>query len=163
MSIIQFQATGFIFNPNKLDEMNLLINFASTIGIFTLWCIANWAICTLLDGKGTFKEIWIFSAYSRLFYVLSVIPIVLLSNMLTRDEGLFLTIFETVQIGYSVFMMTAAVKAVHQYTFKKTVFSMALTVAGIVLIIVIILLFFSLFSQIWSFGSTLVQEILMRM
>ncbi len=162
MSVIEFQFTGFIFNSNKLDEMNLLINFASTIGIFFLWCVSNWAVCTLLDGKGTFKEIWIFSAYTRLFYVLSVIPVTIISNVLTRDEGLFLNIFQTVQAGFSVFMMTAAIKAVHQYTFKKTVFSMALTVAGIVLIIVIILLFFSLFSQIWSFGSTLVQEVLMR-
>ncbi len=54
MSIIEFQFTGFIFNGNKLDEMNLLINFASTVGIFILWCVSNWAVCTLLDGMGKF-------------------------------------------------------------------------------------------------------------
>lgn len=161
-SIIEYQFTGFIFNRNRLDNMNIFILIASTWGVAILWSLANWGLCTLQDGKGTFKEIWVGFAYSRMTYVITIIPVVLISNVLTRDEGFFLTVLQTVIQLWGILQLVLATKAAHQYTMKKTVGSMLLTLIGIILIVIVILLFVSLFAQLWSFISTIVQEIMMR-
>lgn len=163
LTILDYQYTGFIFNPNRLDRMNLLILFASSIGAFFLWCVCNWAVCTLFDGKGTFKEVWIFSGYSRLTWVIMQIPIIILSRVLVRDEAFFLGLIMAIQTILSVLQMLLAVKAAHQYTLKKTIGSALLTILGMVLVILILLLFVSLFAQIWSFVQTIAQEIMMRL
>ncbi len=163
LSIFEYQYTGFVFNGNRLDQMNIFVLLGSTAGVFVLWCIANWAMSTLMDGKGTFREVWIYTAYSRMTAVVWTIPIIILSNVLTRDEGFFLNLAVYAVQGITYLNLLLAVKAVHQYTMKKTVVSILLTVVGIVLIVIIGLLFVSLFTQMWSFITTVVREILMRM
>ncbi|MFA6936716.1 MAG: YIP1 family protein [Treponema sp.] len=162
MQILEYQYTGFSFNGNRLDEMNIFVILGSTFGIFLLWCVCNWGVCTLFDGKGTFKEVWIFSAYALLFYVILIPIIILLSNVLYQGEAFFLGLVQVVQKLYLILQMVLAVKAVHQYTMKKTVGSILLTLLGIVLVVLVILLFVSLFTQMWSFLETVFQEILMR-
>lgn len=163
LSIFEYQYTGFVFNGNRLDQMNVFVLLGSTVGVFVLWCVANWAMSTLMDGKGTFREVWIYTAYSRMTAVVWTIPIVLLSNVLTRDEGFFLNLAVYAVQGITYLNLLLAVKAVHQYTMRKTVASILLTVVGIVLIVIIGLLFVSLFTQMWSFITTVVREIMMRM
>ena len=162
LKIIEYQFMGFQFNGQRLDRMNIFILFGSSIGIFFLWCVCNWGVCTLFDGKGTFKEVWIFSAYSLMTYVLMDIPIVILSNCLVQDEGFFIQLVIYIQTGLTGLNLLLAAKAAHQYTLKKTIGSALLTLLGIVLVIIIILLFVSLFTQMWSFLETIFQEILMR-
>lgn len=161
-AILEYQYTGFIFNKNRLDDMNIFIIIASTIGFALLWTITNWALCTLQDGKGTFREIWINFAYSRMTYIITILPIILLSNVLTAEEGFFLNILIYCVNIYSILQLLLATKAAHQYTMKKTIFSMLLTLLGCLLVIMIVLLFVSLFAQLWSFISTIAQEIMMR-
>lgn len=160
--IFEYQYMGFIFNDNRLDRMNLFIILGSTFGVFLLWVVCNWGVCTLFDGKGTFREIWIFSAYSRMSWILLEIPIILLSRFVVREEAFWLNLIITVQQAWAIIQLLLCAKAVHQYTLKKTILSALLTVLGMVLVVLIVLLFVSLFAQMWSFVQTLFQEILMR-
>jgi tetratricopeptide (TPR) repeat protein len=162
MSIFEYQYTGFIFNGNRLDQMNIFVLFGSTVGVFVLWCIANWSMSALMDGKGTFREVWIYTAYSLMTSVLWSIPIILLSNVLTRDEGFFLSLVVYAVQGITYLNLLLAVKAMHQYTLRKTIGSILLTAIGIVLIVIIGLLFVSLFTQMWSLITTVTREIMMR-
>lgn len=161
-TILEYQFTGFIFNDNRLDNMNVFVLIASTWGVAILWSIANWGLCTLQDGKGTFKEIWVNFAYTRMTYVLTIIPIIILSNVLTADEGFFLNVLIYVIQIWGIIQLLLATKAAHQYTMGKTVGSMLLTLLGVILIVMVGMLFVSLFAQLWSFISTLAQEIMMR-
>jgi hypothetical protein len=162
MDIVGYQFTGFCFNYNRLDQMNLAINLASTIGVFFLWAVSNWGVSTLQEGKGTFKEIWIFSAYSRMTVVLTMIPMVIVSHLLCQEEGMFLQMASWVVDAWSALQMLVAIRAVHQYEMRQTIVSILLTILGILLIFIILALFVSLFSQVYAFGSTIFQEILLR-
>jgi tetratricopeptide (TPR) repeat protein len=163
LSVLEYQYTGFVFNVNRLDQMNIFVLAGSTIGVFILWCVANWGMSTLMDGKGTFREVWIYTAYSRMTAVVWTIPVILLSNVLTRDEGFFINLLVYVVDGITFLNLLLAIKAVHQYTMKKTIGSILLTVLGMILIVIIGLLFVSLFMQMWSFITTIVREVMMRM
>lgn len=162
LSILEYQYTGFVFNMNRLDRMNIFIILGSTIGVFLLWTVCNWGVCTLFDGKGTFREIWIFSAYSRMSWILLEIPIIILTRVLVREESFWLGLVISIQQIWSIVQLILAAKAAHQYTLGKTIVSTIFTIIGMILVVLVILLFVSLFTQMWSFITTLTQEILMR-
>ncbi len=163
LAIVEYQFTGFIFNPNRLDRMNILAIFGMTVGVFALWSIANWGVSTLHDGKGTFKEIWIFSAYSLIPLILISLPIVLVSNVLVMEEGTFMYIFKIAGYIWFGLHFLLAIRGVHQYEMGTTVWSILLSALGIAFIVIVAVLFISLFMQVYGFGATLVQEVLLRL
>lgn len=88
-TFISRTSTGFIFNMNKPTDINLWIIFLQTVVIVVLWVLTNWALCTLMDGEGTIREIWIASNYALMPQVLLTIPVVLISHVLTYEETAF--------------------------------------------------------------------------
>jgi tetratricopeptide (TPR) repeat protein len=161
-NIVGYQFKGFIFNTNRLDQMNVAMILVSTMGTALMWCVANWGVCALQDGKGTFKEIWIFSGYSRATTILATIAVVAMSNVLVSEEGMFLAIVWYAAEAWTWLQLALAIRAVHLFEMKQTAISIGLTILGIVLMVIVISLFLSLFSQVFTFGSTIFQEILMR-
>lgn len=61
--ILSKQLTGFIFNTEIDQDFNLFSELLGVIVPVLLWCVANWSITTLMDGEGSFKDIYIATAY----------------------------------------------------------------------------------------------------
>lgn len=162
VSIFIRQNTGFPFNYNILENFNIIYTAVSTIGLFVLWVVANWAVSTMMDGEGKFKEIWIFSAYAILPFVLLMIPVTVISNCLTRDEAAFFQMAYFITYAWTAICIIMAVKEVHQYTLKRTILIILLTVVGIALVVVIYSIVYSMFFQLIGFISTIFNEIMLR-
>lgn len=161
--ILTWQSTGFIFNPNKPNEMNLYLILVKTLVLFSLWVVANWALCTLMDGEGRFADIWVASAYALLPYIITLAVVAVLSNFLVMQEGSFLECAMVIGQGWSIVLMFFAMQVIHQYSVKKTLVSMALTVVGIGIILFLCILLFSLFQQLYIFVYTIYSEIKFRL
>ena len=157
------QTTGFIFNFNRVDKLNLLMEFSRTILPFILWVVANWSLCTLMDGEGRFSEIWISTVYALWPYIIVSVPGTILSNLLAEREGAFLGMIQGIALGWSLILLILAMKEIHQYTLKKTLISMLLTVFGMGVIIFLGVLIFSLFQQLFLFLYTVYSEIKFRL
>ena len=84
------------------------------------------------------------------------------SNVLIVDESAFLTVLEVGALLLTFLMLFISSMIVHQYTFKKTVFSMILTVLGISAVIFLMLLTLSMFQQLGTFLNTVFREIIQR-
>jgi len=160
--VFSYTETGYIFNYNRPERLSLPMVFATTVLPVLLWCVANWSICTLMDGEGKFSEIFISTSYSIMPLVVTTVPVALISKVLTLEEGPFLTIFSTFLTLWIAINLFVSSMVVHQYTFSKTVASMLLTVFGIAVILFLTVLLFSLFQQVYTFFATVTQEILFR-
>ena len=161
--ILARQLTGFIFNPFRVDKLNILSLIPGTIILFMVWVISNWGFCTLLDGEGTFKEIWIVSAYALVPYIIFTLAQIFLSNFITLEGGVFLNWIFQLGRCWSVIMIIVALHEVHQYTFKKTFASIILTILGMCIIAFLTLLTFSLYNQVVVFFRTVYNEIIYRL
>lgn len=161
-SIAKKQLTAFIFNYNDPDKFNILVELITTIGLFLLFVIINWAVTTLLEGKGKVGEIFCSSAYALLPYVVSVFISVALSHFTVTDEGAFLTIIEIVGLLWSLFLLVFVLREIHEYTFGKVFKSLFLTVVGMAFVIFICMLFVSLIEQLVSFIGSLFNELMYR-
>ena len=154
--------TNFKFNYRHLTDVNILYILASTIGLFLLWTGINWAITTLLDGKGKIREIFVSTSYALIPYVASLYICLGLSHALTMEETTFMTIVRAAGLLYSLLIFVAAHCTVHDYSLKKAVFSILLTAAGILFVLFLMVLFFGLLQQVILFAQTIYMELHLR-
>lgn len=162
VSILQRQVTGFAFNENRTDQFHLLFTLISTLGVFAAFVLCNWSITTILDGKGRLKEIWCYCAYALVPYILGTAVVILLSNLLTTDEAAFLTMAQWIVTVWTGLSLLMALKEVHMYTLGRTILTVLLTLAGLVIILIVCALCYTILSQLVDFIGNVVTELRMR-
>ncbi|MBR4554816.1 MAG: YIP1 family protein [Ruminococcus sp.] len=156
------QLTGFQFNTAYVKVFNIVPLMVQSVVYFFTWVIANWALCTLFDGEGTLKKICIYSAYALVPYILCSYISIFISNFIVSDERIWMTAIYYLGLIWSVVLMIQAMKAVHQYSFKKTIVSMLFTIVAMLLILFLAILLLSLFQQVYVFGYSIYTEIAYR-
>lgn len=161
-SVAKRQLTAFVFNYNNPEKFNVLVILASTIGLFLLFVVINWAVTTLLAGKGKIGEIYCSVAYALFPYIITVFLSVAASHFAVADEGAFLTIIEVVGLIWSLFLLISVLREIHEYTFGKVFKSLLITVAGMAFVLFIGMLFVSLIEQLISFITSLFNELMYR-
>lgn len=158
-SVLEYQATDFVFNFNRIQNLNIWTMLIKTVLIFLLWTISNWAFCTLFDGEGTLGQIFSVSALALIPYIIVLLLKVIISTFLIKEEGIFLTWIVSIGQVYSVFILLSGIQIIHGYTFKKTLFSALISIIGIAVILFIFILLFSLLQQFIAFLITIFTEI----
>lgn len=156
------QLTGFQFNTAYVKIFNVIPLLVQSVVYFFTWVIGNWALCTLFDGEGTLKKICIYSAYALVPYIVCTFIAVFMSNFLVQEEAIWIYAINYLGIGWSLVLMIQAMKAVHQYSFTKTIVSMIFTVIAMLLILFLAILLLSLFQQVYVFGYSIYTEIAYR-
>ena len=157
------QYTGFIFNTRNLAKLNIYIEILSVALPFILWCIVNWSMTTLMDGKGTFKDIYIATAYSFVPIIIINIPATILSHFLTMQEGTFYNFLLVFSIIWSLILLFFGTMTIHDFNVGKMVYTAILTVIGIGFVLFIGMLFFSLINKVLIFINQIYLEVYMRL
>ncbi len=154
---------GFQFYISYDKIFNVVPFILKSVVIFAAWTIGNRAVCTFLDGEGTLRNICIYSAYALVPYIAQSFINTLLSHILIRDEFVFMEAIRIIGVCWTIMLLFSAVKAVHQYSFKQTVFAVIFTVAAMLIMLFLLVLFMSLIQQIYLFISTIYMEISYRL
>lgn len=154
--------TAFLFNQNRLSEVNVLVDIITVSLVFFLWCAANWCTTSLMDGKGKMGDIVTAMGYALFPIVLLRLPMVLLSHVITLEEGAFYYIIGFIAYAWTALLVFTGTMMTHEYTLGKTVFTCLITVVGMGIILFIGLLFFNVISEIIVFISTVYKEIRFR-
>lgn len=147
----------------NLQHFNVYIYMAQTIVPLALWSISNWAITTLLDGKGRLKEIYMATAYAFTPAVIMNIAVMIISPVLIETEWALVSIFLNLGTVWSVGLVLAAMMMIHDYSLSKTILSSFITIVGIGVILFVFGIFFSLISDGIAFIVSIYKEIAFRL
>lgn len=161
--IIKFSYESSIVNDVNPLDLNSIKEIATVLILVFLFTVGNWAVITLMEGKGTYKEIFMVTGYALFPLVIVGIPAVFISNLLTMDEMAIynlVIIFAYIATFWFLFM---GILNIHEYSLFKTIWSLLLTAVAMLVMIFFALLFFSLLQEIISFVSVLWQEINLRL
>ena len=161
--VLKLICTNFQFISAPIQHINVFEEIGSLLLPFIVLCIANWAMTTLFDGKGRFKDIYIGMCYALVPYVLIQLPMILVSNMLTFEEASFYSVLLTISVIWCVFLVFTGLMEVHDYGPGKTFIFLIVTVVGAAVIIFLILVFFSLLSDALSYFVSMYREIVFRL
>ena len=81
LQCVRYQYTGFIFNVNPIQDMNSISIFIAAVVLPLLFCVSNWSVATLFNGKGTLGDIYVMLCYSMVPMILFGAAAVLISNI----------------------------------------------------------------------------------
>ncbi|MDF2610468.1 MAG: hypothetical protein K0R92_1942 [Lachnospiraceae bacterium] len=162
-NICKLQYTSFVFNKVYMPEENIWILLASVLFPLALWSVGNWALTTLFNGKGRLNQVYMATCYAMTPYVLIQLPLIVLSNMITVEEGALYSVLSILSLIWVVMLILSAMMQIHEYSLSKTLLFTIASIFAMLVMIFILLIFFSMISQGLSYFISLVREILFRM
>ena len=160
--IVAVTSGGFLFTGFDTFTFNALFSLARTAGLIILWSVVNWAVCSLLEGKGTFKEVFCVTTYSILPLIFYNIIFLVLSNVLPLSTAVFLNGINVVAILYTAFLLIVGMINVHEYSFKKFVTTSVITLLGMILVVFIGFVMAILLQEFLNFFASVYTELVYR-
>ncbi len=161
--VMKLQFTSFVFLKVYWEGINIFLYIASVLFPLALWCVGNWGLTTLFDGKGTLRQIYMATCYGLTPYPLIQFPLIAFSNVVTIDEAEFYGVLSVISLLWAALLILAAMIQIHEYTVKKTLLFTVATGFSMLVMIFILLLFFSMISQGIAYFISVGRELLFRM
>ncbi len=156
-------STGYDMNAFTAEDSSLLRTSVITVMIFFMVAISNWCFCTLLDGKGKLKDIYIVICYSLTVLLIGDAVVTFASNFVTTEEVMILTSLQMVCYAYFVFLLIAGLGTVHEYSFAGNLASMVMTIVAAAVILFIGVLLFTMLERMFSFVVSVAEEMMRRL
>ncbi len=156
--VLDLLARGYLFRAvdiNRVNPVSIVIMFWIPLA---LWLVGNAMIGSIGEGEGSFKQIYIATAYAFAPYLLLTPFKVLLSHGLTLNEGFLIRLGGVFIIGWTVCLFFLSVKEIQRYRFGETLKSIFLVFFFMIMVIVAVAIVYLLFGQIVSFVNEIVKE-----
>ena len=96
-------------------------------------------------------------------YPLIQFPMILLSNVVTKEEGTFYHFAVVLSLAWAALLIICAMIEIHEYSLSKTLLFMVASVFAMMVMVFILLLFFSMISQGIAYFVSIAKEIMFRM
>lgn len=157
------QYTGFLFNYRNPLTTNIYVEMSAILVPFFLYWVVNWAATTLLNGKGTLRDIYIATAYGLTPLVLLLVPATILSNFLILEEAALFYLLTVLSVIWSLTLVFVGTMVIHDYTASKNVVMSVVSGIGVGLVIFLMLLGVSIIAQLSTFVLDVYQEIVFRL
>jgi len=160
--VLTAQLTGFIFNTRNPDNFSVINVFAVSVGGFGVVFAAHYAVSTFLPSEANLRQLFITLAYPLLPYIAIQLILIVLSNLVAMEMGIFLEVLNAVGIGWAALMLVLGMVQTHRISFSLVLADLALTAVGSGIILFFMLLLYSLFQQIYIFLYTILNEVMFR-
>ncbi len=159
-----YNAVGqsYVFNPRGATS-SVLMQFVAVLVPFFLWVTANWCLTTLFEGEGSYKDIFVASAYALLPLPLIMIPATLLTHILAASESGIVSLLIAVAWVWAILLIVFGAQVTHDYTLGRNFLTTLGTILGMVILMFIAILFSTLLTKIISFVSNIIVELNYRM
>lgn len=153
---------GYVYIPSDVRTIELGDTVLKNLIPFILWCGANWGLTTLMDGEGSFRDIFIASSYSLMPIVLLGIPIVIFSNFIIPHEVQFTNFLNGLSYGWAFGLIFFGVLVTNAYSLIKNTVTTVFSIVGMGFIAFISVLFINILQKMGNFFITIYNEIIFR-
>lgn len=153
---------SYLFNTAYTQDISIPWEYLTLLIPIGLWVVSNWCITTLADGEGRLRDIYLFTGYAMqpvaMLYFLSI-P---LSYLLVTEEGMYLTLIQSIALLWFVFLLFCGNTVIHQYSGSKSLLAILISVVGIAIMIFVALLLLTSYQKIASLVVNISQELTYR-
>ena len=161
--VLKLIATNFQFISAPIQHINVFEEMGSLLLPFIVLCVANWAMTTLFEGKGRFKDIYMGMCYALVPYILIQLPLVGISHVISFDEYAYYSVLASISVLWCAGLAFVGLMQVHDYSAGKTVVFIIATIFGAMVIFFLVLVFFSLLSDAVGYFVSLYREVVFRL
>ncbi len=151
--------TGYIFTGSDNSYDTIVSSILSVVLPVGLWVVSNWCLTTLMEGEGTFKDVFIATSYAIAPVGVIILITTIWSNFAVAGEGTLLTMINSVAFAWAGILLFFGTMVTHGYSFGKNLATVILTIIAMAFLMFLILLFSSLMGKIVSFISGIIVEL----
>ena len=158
-NIVTLYGTSFHFATRDPGQINWLPELSRMLLPWLSWCVANYLITLILDGEGKFSQIFVFSSYCLVPYILISLITMGLSHILSLDNGATMTFLQNLMYVWMAVLFLLGVSIVHDYSMKGSVGVSLLSVVTVVLVWGVAVLLYGLVGSFFGFIIDIAREI----
>jgi hypothetical protein len=162
-NIFKQQFAGFLFNPLKFQNPNVLFALVQIFIVSILFCVGNWSITTLLDGEGKFRDIVMVFGYSCYSIAIIQIPLTIVTNICSYSELPLIQVISGLSMIWFFEVLFFGIMTIHQYSVFKMLATTLLTIVAMMVLAFIYLLFFNFISQFVLLFISIYKELSFRL
>ena len=160
LAVLRATLSGFLYGGSA--DINPFMTAGSVFLPILLFVLANWCITTLMEGEGRMGDIYKGVCYALMPMALGQVLLLVLSNVLTLEEG---AIYNVIFYGlwvYTIFLLLAGNMLAHGFTMGRTVAAAIVTVLAMAIIVFLLYLFFNLLFEVGGFVMQIYREMAFR-
>lgn len=152
---------GYIFGSGT-QSASFWLSLLTVLVPFFLFVICNWCVSSLMSGEGSFKYIFMGTAYALTPLVLLLPVLLALSHIMTADEKGIYSLILTIALLWSLLLVICANMQVHAYTMGKTVLVLIITLVIMVAVVFLAALVFALLQEMIGVAGDMINELYLR-
>jgi len=160
--MLTLYAAGFSYQSREPYEISAVQELIWLVVPWATWCVAHWAVSAILDGEGKFREIVYGSAFALVPYAVCMIPVTLLTRILSLDESGTVQILTLAIYAWVAWLVLLKVKILHNFNLGKALFIISLSIVGMLIVWFAGILLFGLANQFISFVTDIAKELRLR-
>ncbi|MBQ8139242.1 MAG: YIP1 family protein [Lachnospiraceae bacterium] len=160
--ILKLRYTSFLFLTVYWEDINIFLYIASILFPLALWVVGNWGLTTLFDGKGRLGQVYMATCYGMAPYPIIQIPLMIVSNFVTIEEGQFYSVLSVISLVYCAFLIITAMGQIHDFGFGKNILFTIASLFAMLVMVFILMIFFSMISQGVAYFISIGRELMFR-
>jgi hypothetical protein len=155
-------SSGWLFKTVVDDYYEFGTDFATVFGIITTVVVCNHLVCSINDGEGKFRHVYMGLAYCLTPYILLQPFLIIFSNALTLNESFVVSFGGALIVAAVALLVIIMVKEIQDYTFWGTIRCLLLTAFTSLMLLVTGVIIFSLINQVVDFVYAVIIEVYFR-
>lgn len=159
---MRYQLSGYCFTHELFEDRNVLYGVLMMVLPLAMWIASNWCFTSLMDGEGSLKDIYIATAYALRPYILTAIPMLLLSHCLSGNEAFIYNTFDSIIMFWMLALIFFGMQITHNYSLGKGILTGILTLIGMCLMMFLALVCFNIGQDLYAFARDIYTEVSYR-
>lgn len=142
---------GYLFSSLTIKDIPV---FSVPLMFFiplALWIFGNNMVSSINEGEGTFKSIYISSAYMFAPYIVLTPIAVLLTYVLSLNEAFIVTLIWTVGIIWTAVLVILNIMEIHNYSFGQAIKNLLLIAFFMIMAVVAIAIIYLIWTQVFGY------------
>lgn len=158
-----FQGFGCAYLLKDIDNPPAVISCLANILLpIALWCVANWCLTSLMDGKGTITDIYVAVGYSLLPMILFMVFTTAIGHCLILEELPMLQFAMNIGNAWTLMLVFLAMINTHDYSLGRNIAVTLLSAVVIGIILFLLMILFSLSGRMVSLIKNVIEELSFR-
>ena len=160
--LMNVQFSGYLFLNGQPEDVDAIVSLLAAVVLMVTYCAGNWCFTSLMDGKGTMKDIYISTATALYPYIGGGIALFAMSQVLSLQESFLYSTIKVILMIWIAGLIFFGMMMTHDYSLGQGIKTMILTIVGMALILFVALVFFNLVDDMVQFFYSIYRELLYR-
>ncbi len=151
-TVLSTMLTGFVFSGvTSLEYYNWNFILLWSVLPWIVIAVVNYGVTTIMYGEGRFRDVVIGGAYCHVPFILTQVPLALVSRVLTTNEASIFNLVQTIIYIWVGLLVYFCIKGVHGFHPVKGAVVFFLTAVGVVAVALLFMIVYGLAIQMFDF------------